>query len=113
MIFFIFNFVLVEFKYLKWEDEDDKTHYFEKKTSKLWIELSQNVFSELFTEHKQFNDDDGQLVVILKRKNDEFVKLTNIESYQSDDENSFNRINSGKWSLQKDKYGGKYIFYLN
>ena len=102
---------LVEFKYLKWENKNDKTHYFEKKTFKLWIELFQNEFSELFTENKQFNDDDGQLVVILKRMNGKFLKLTNNGSYQSDDENSFIRVDSGHWSSQKDKYGG--IFFLN
>lgn len=91
---------------MKWIDQNDELAYFEKQTANTWIAFDNSKFFAEFEEIWSQNNTDGSTMIILKSENDQFIKLTNDESYWGGTEMNFNYLLSyGYWA---DEYGTKF-----
>ena len=96
------------FKYLKWVSGRSSRSYFEKQSSKNWIEFQQDRFKAEYVELNQTIDrQNGSPQVILKRSKDGmFFKLIYDSAYYSKDQSRYIPYARGVWSPQTKKSEG-------
>lgn len=88
------------FRPLKWTKNDKLEVRFEKTNVDEWIEFKNGlVVDESLEEIDEFGDDSDGLIIVLKKKDGTFLKLTKDECFWSNDQENFNMtIYSGGWT---------------
>lgn len=101
--------------YLKWTQKDKSILFFEKQNQKTWIFFSKSNFLAQYTELEQYNDNENGLVVILKKNDRNFVKLTNNGEFQGENRTNIQTlVSDGTWidNLNSDIFGNKFKIFL-